>query len=201
MTLEAGMQLGSYEIVSCLGSGGMGEVYRAKDRTLGRDVALKILRDDLTESSDRLRRFEQEARAASALNHPNIVTIYEIGKEGSTPFIAMELVEGETLRAHLNDGRPSAADALDWGTQMAESLAKAHGAGIVHRDLKPDTLTPRRAAVTKRFDCFAGKKSYRDSGMSHPSNLPTYTRLSTSETRRSSTWNGLSTSEVWSCSC
>ncbi len=98
MTLQPGTRLGSYEITSLLGSGGMGQVYRAKDLKLGRDVAIKVLREELAADPERLRRFEQEARSASALNHPNIITIYDIGKHGDTPYIAMEYVEGKTLR-------------------------------------------------------------------------------------------------------
>ena len=104
MSLQSGEKFGSYEITSLLGSGGMGQVYRAKDLKLGRDVAIKVLREELASDPERLRRFEQEARSASALNHPNIITIYDIGKHEDTPYIAMEYVEGKTLRELLTQG-------------------------------------------------------------------------------------------------
>ncbi len=106
MSLQPGTRLGNYEVLSELGSGGMGEVYKAKDLKLGREVAIKVLPQEMASDSQRLRRFEQEARAASALNHPNIVTIYEIGEHEETPYIAMEYVEGKTLREMLSGGEP-----------------------------------------------------------------------------------------------
>jgi serine/threonine protein kinase len=126
MTLQLGTRLGFYEITSLLGSGGMGQVYRAKDHKLGRDVAIKVLREELASDPERLRRFEQEARSASALNHPNIITIHDIGKHGETPYIAMEYVEGKTLREMLAEGPLPTKKLLQLGTQIAEGLAKAH---------------------------------------------------------------------------
>jgi eukaryotic-like serine/threonine-protein kinase len=138
--LPAGARLGSYEVRSLLGSGGMGEVYLARDTKLHRDVALKLLPRELVNDADRLRRFEQEARSASSLNHPAIVTIYELGQVDGQPFISMELVEGDTLRHQLGQGPMPPRRALQIGAQIADGLAKAHEAGFVHRDLKPENL-------------------------------------------------------------
>ncbi len=140
MSLTPGSKLGPYEVISLLGTGGMGEVYRAKDTKLDRDVAIKVLREDFAGDPTRMRRFEQEARSASALNHPNIITIYDIGKQGSMPYIAMEYVEGKTLRELLADGLLPTRKLLQIASQIAEGLSKAHAAGIVHRDLKPENI-------------------------------------------------------------
>src|ERR1700730_3388043 len=137
MALTSGAKLGPYEIQAALGAGGMGEVYRARDSRLGRDVAIKVLAGDLGSDPTRLRRFEKEAQAASALNHPSIVTVYEIGSSGTTSWIAMELVEGKTLRQLLGAGPLLIRKALEIGVVVAEGLARAHESGIVHRDLKP----------------------------------------------------------------
>jgi serine/threonine-protein kinase len=152
MTLQPGTRLGHYEITSLLGSGGMGEVYRAKDHKLGRDVAIKVLREELASDPERLRRFEQEARSASALNHPNIITIYDIGKHDTTPYIAMEYVEGKTLREMLAEGPLPTKNLLQLATQIAEGLAKAHAAGIIHRDLKPENLMISSDGYVKILD-------------------------------------------------
>jgi len=140
MPLSAGARLGPYEIVSPLASGGMGEVYRARHHRLGRDVAIKVLPDALASDPERLRRFEQEARTASALNHPNIVTIYDIAEHEGTRYIAMELVEGTTLRERLVEGPLDLREVLALATQIAEGLARAHAASVIHRDLKPDNV-------------------------------------------------------------
>src|SRR5271155_734779 len=140
MTLAPGTKLGAFEIVAPLGAGGMGEVYRARDTRLERTVAIKLLPTAFSASGDRLQRFEREARSASALNHPNIVTIYELGQDGSTHYIAMELVEGQTLRQMLASGSLPIRKAIEIAAQVAEGLAKAHEAGITHRDLKPENL-------------------------------------------------------------
>jgi serine/threonine protein kinase len=140
MSLAQDSRIGSYKILSGLGSGGMGEVYRARDLKLGRDVAIKVLRREYAADQNRLARFEREARAASALNHPNIVTIYEIGHFEEIPFIAMELVDGKTMRDEIQSGSIPISKIIDVATQAAEGLAKAHEAGIVHRDLKPENL-------------------------------------------------------------
>src|SRR5262245_22375022 len=140
MTLQAGSRLGPYEVLSPLGAGGMGEVYRARDPRLGRDVAVKVLPAAFASDSERLKRFEREARSASALNHPNIVTIYDIGSSDSISYIAMELVDGEPLRALLQRGALPLRRLFQIGAQVADGLAKAHAAGIVHRDLKPENV-------------------------------------------------------------
>src|SRR5689334_7223858 len=150
MALAAGSRLGAYELASPLGAGGMGQVYRARDARLGRDVAIKVLPSDVGADPDRRRRFEQEARAASALNHPNILTIYDIGETDGVVFIAMELIEGRTLRELLATGEPlSTKRMLDAAVQTAHGLAKAHGAGIVHRDLKPENLMVSKDGFVK----------------------------------------------------
>jgi len=136
----AGSRLGPYEIVSRLGAGGMGEVYRARDSRLAREIALKVLSEHFTTDRQRLQRFEREARVVSALNHPNIVTVFEIGQSDSVPFIAMELVDGQSLRQMLRSGGLPLRKLLDLATQIAEGLARAHEAGVVHRDLKPDNI-------------------------------------------------------------
>src|SRR5215831_7813755 len=141
MTLPTGSRLGPYEVLAPLGAGGMGEVYRARDTRLGREVAIKVLPAGLSADPERLKRFEREARSASSLNHPNIVTIYDIGAEGGVSYIAMELVKGEQLRAELvRGGSLPVRQILQIGSQIAEGLAKAHAAGIVHRDLKPENV-------------------------------------------------------------
>jgi len=151
-TLQPGRCIGHYEIKSLLGRGGMGEVYLAEDVTLGRPVALKMLPAQLTVDAERVRRFEQEARAASALNHPNIVTIHEIGHSGSAHFIAMEFIEGETLRRRLESTRMSLGELLDVAAQVASALAAAHDVSVVHRDVKPDNIMLRRDGYAKVLD-------------------------------------------------
>jgi len=140
MAVTAGTRLGSYDIVAPIAAGGMGEVYRAHDSRLGRDVALKVLSADLATDTERRRRFEQEARAASGLNHPNVVHIYDIGGADGTIYIAMELVEGRTLRELVQSGPLPVKKLLDIAIQIADGLARAHEASIVHRDLKPENV-------------------------------------------------------------
>ncbi|HYX19226.1 MAG TPA: serine/threonine-protein kinase, partial [Thermoanaerobaculia bacterium] len=152
MALTSGSKLGPYEILAPLGAGGMGEVYRARDSRLGREVALKVLPESLAADADRLRRFEQEARAASSLNHPNIVTVHEIGSANGTAYLAMELVDGASLRELLASGPMAPKRMLDVAVQIAEGLAKAHGAGIVHRDLKPENVMVSRDGYVKILD-------------------------------------------------
>jgi Tol biopolymer transport system component len=153
MPLAAGTKLGGYEIVAPLGAGGMGEVYRARDTRLGREVAIKVLPEAVASDPDRRQRFEQEARAASALNHPNILTIHDVGSIDGTVYIAMELVEGRTLRELVASGEPLPTKRLlDVAVQTAEGLAKAHSAGIVHRDLKPENLMVSKDGFVKILD-------------------------------------------------
>src|SRR5499433_2098223 len=140
MTINAGTKLGRYEIRAKLGQGGMGEVYLAEDTRLHRNVALKVLPTDLAANRERMHRFEQEATAAAALNHPNIATIHEIGESDGVNFIAMEFIDGQTLREKIHRERAELRKLLRYLQQVAEGLAKAHQAGIVHRDLKPDNV-------------------------------------------------------------
>src|SRR5512141_2471438 len=140
MSLHPGDKLGPYEILAPLGAGGMGEVYRARDPQLGRDVAIKILPSFLSRDLDRLRRFEQEARAAAALNHPNILAVYQLGSHEGTPYLVSELLEGSTLRELLLRGPVPVRKTVDYAIQTAHGLAAAHERGIVHRDLKPENL-------------------------------------------------------------
>src|SRR5262245_32784555 len=132
--------LSHYKILERIGAGGMGEVYLAQDTTLGRQVALKLLPAPLTSDATRLLRFKQEARAASALNHPNIVTIHEIGEADGHHFIATEYIEGETLRSQINKSRLPVYAALNVAIQIASALSVAHAKGIVHRDIKPENV-------------------------------------------------------------
>src|SRR3989454_3785346 len=147
-----GKQISHYQVGSRIGRGGMGEVFLAHDTSLGRKVALKLLRSDFTRNEERLRRFQQEARAASALNHPNILTIYEIGHDGSLHFMATEYVEGETLRQHLSRARLTVGQTLDVAIQVASALAAAHQAGIIHRDIKPENIMLRTDGNVKVLD-------------------------------------------------
>src|SRR6202049_76893 len=150
--LTAGTKLGPYEIIAPLGAVGMGEVYRARDTHLGRTVAIKILPTAFSADQDRLHRFKEEARSASALNHPNIITIHDLGQEGSTHYIAMELVEGKTLRELLVSGPLPMRKAIEIAAQVAEGLTKAHEAGIAHRDLKPENLMISHDGFVKILD-------------------------------------------------
>jgi len=152
MVLSAGAKLGPYEIQSPLGAGGMGEVYRARDPRLGRDVAIKVLPVSFTADAERLRRFEQEARAVAALNHPNILAIYDIGTREGAPFIISELLEGETLRDRLSSGALPVRKAIDYAVQIAQGLSVAHEKGIVHRDLKPENIFVTRDGRIKILD-------------------------------------------------
>ena len=140
MPVSAGTRLGPYEVVELLGAGGMGEVYRARDPRLGRDVALKVLHDDVARDPDRLQRFEHEARAVAALNHPHILTVHDVGSDDGTPYVVTELLEGESLREVLSRRSPTQRQVLAWAVQTAQGLAAAHRKGIVHRDLKPENL-------------------------------------------------------------
>jgi len=136
--MEPGARLGPYEIISPLGAGGMGEVYRAKDPRLKREVAVKVLSAEVLGDAERLKRFQREAEAISALNHPNILSVYDTGSENGTPYIVSELIEGESLRKFLQKGPVPIRKLLDISVQIADGLTAAHQAGIVHRDLKPE---------------------------------------------------------------
>ena len=139
-TLSAGLRLGPYEILGAIGAGGMGEVYRARDARLDREVAVKVLPRGLARDPGRLRRFEQEARAAGRLSHPNILTVFDVGRYGGAPYIVFELLAGETLRERLLRGPLGVRTAIEYGRQIASALAVAHESGIIHRDLKPENL-------------------------------------------------------------
>ncbi|HSO73428.1 MAG TPA: serine/threonine-protein kinase, partial [Blastocatellia bacterium] len=165
-----GQTVGSFRILSQLGRGGMGEVYLAQDSKLGRKVALKLLPEELTRREDLVRRFGLEAKAASGLNHPNIVTVYEIGQTGSSHYIATEYIEGETLRQHFARGRMSLREVLDVVIQVAGALAAAHIEGIVHRDIKPENIMLRPDGYVKILDFGLAKlTSFNPPGSSPPS--------------------------------
>src|SRR5881296_2794 len=152
MSLSAGMKLGPYEIIAPIGAGGMGEVYKARDTRLGREVAIKVLPEAFSVDQERLRRFEGEARAASALNHPNILTIHDFGMQQGAPYVVSELLEGETLRERLAGEALPARKAVDYARQVAQGLAAAHEKGIVHRDLKPENLFVTKDGRVKILD-------------------------------------------------
>ncbi len=147
-----GELIGHYRIESLIGVGGMGEVYLARDEQLGRKVALKLLPESLTANEAQLSRFKTEARAASALNHPNILTVYEIGADANRQFIATEFIEGMTLRASLARGRMNLHEALEIAVQVASALAAAHETGVVHRDIKPENIMLRPDGYAKVLD-------------------------------------------------
>jgi serine/threonine protein kinase/Tol biopolymer transport system component len=177
LTLSAGTRLGPYAIIAPLGAGGMGEVYRAKDERLGREVAIKVLPAALASDPERLKRFEKEARSASALNHPNIVTVYDVGSEAGVSYIAMELVSGDTLRALLTGGALPIKRLLATAALVAEGLAKAHESRIVHRDLKPENVMVTKDGLVKILDFGLAKLTspMSGSGSGEGSQLPTMT--------------------------
>ena len=147
-----GRRLGGYEVSTLLDTGGMGEVYRARDLRLGREVAIKVLEPSIAADPAYLRRFEEEARSASILNHPNIVTIYGVGEEGGIAFIAMELVQGRTLREHMSTGPVPLDAVLELAAQLAGAIVAAHASGITHRDLKPENVMVTPEGVVKVLD-------------------------------------------------
>ncbi|MGH9364577.1 MAG: protein kinase domain-containing protein [Thermoanaerobaculia bacterium] len=175
MALALGTRLGPYEILATLGAGGMGEVYRARDTRLGREVAVKVLPEEFAADPDRLRRFEQEARAASALNHPNILTIHDIGTHQGAPYVVSELLEGETLRDQLGGVALSPRKAIEYMVQIAHGLAAAHERGIVHRDLKPENLFVTKDGRAKILDFGLAKLTRPETGSSPLTQAPTLT--------------------------
>src|SRR6204780_1406221 len=174
MNLTSGTKLGPYEIVSLLGAGGMGEVYRARDARLKREVAIKVLPQALSQDAERLRRFEQEALATAALNHPNILAVFDIGTNEGSPYVVSELLEGETLRERLRSGAMAVRKTLDYALQIAHGLAAAHAKGIIHRDLKPENLFLTKDGRVKILDFGLAKLTQPDSG-THTS-MPTQTQ-------------------------
>src|SRR5215469_10091924 len=167
VTLTPGTKLGDYEVQKLLGSGGMGEVYRARDLRLRRDVAIKVLPSFLSSDKERLRRFEHEAQASAALNHPNILAVFQLGTYHEAPYLVSELLEGETLRAQINRGPLLARKAIDYGVQIAHGLAAAHEKGIVHRDLKPENLFAAKDGRVKILDFGLAKLTQPESSRQH----------------------------------
>src|SRR5882757_213299 len=172
MALSSGTKLGPYEIQALIGAGGMGEVYRAKDARLDRIVAIKVLPASFSADHDRMQRFAQEARAAAALNHPNILSIFDIGDEKGSPYVVSELLEGETLRERLRNGALSVRKAIDYALQVARGLSAAHEKGIVHRDLKPENLFITSDGRVKILD-FGLAKLIRPDNASEGADAPT----------------------------
>src|SRR5215813_12368663 len=170
--LKAGTRLGRYEIRSAIGAGGMGEVYSARDAQLGRDVAVKVLPSSFSVDADRLHRFEQEACAAGALNHPNILSIFDVGKHDGSPYVVSELLEGETLRKRIAGMPINQRRAVDYALQIANGLAAAHEKGIVHRDLKPDNVFITNDSRVKILDFGLAKLTQMDGNQSQ-TDVPT----------------------------
>lgn len=162
MAITKETRIGPYEVVSPLGAGGMGEVYRVRDPRLAREVAIKVLPASYSGDRDRLRRFEQEARAAAALNHPNILAIHDIGTWEHSPYIVSELLEGQTLRNRLHTGALSQHKAVDYALQICRGLAAAHDKGIVHRDLKPENIFLMEDGRVKILDFGLAKLTQTD---------------------------------------
>src|SRR5262244_251565 len=173
MPLPAGSRLGPYEILGPIGAGGMGEVYRARDPRLEREVAIKVLPASFSDDPDRLRRFEHEAKAAGILNHPNITAVYDIGSQDGAPYVVQELLEGDTLRSVLSHGRLPPRRAIEYAKQIADGLAAAHEKGIVHRDLKPENLFVTRDERVKILDFGLAKLTQPDTGSGPQTNVPT----------------------------
>ena len=175
MTLPAGTRLGPYEILSPLGAGGMGEVYRARDERLKRDVAIKILPSSFSNDSDRLRRFEHEAQAAGSLDHPNITAVHDIGSYEGAPYIVTELLDGETLRTRLAAGALPNRKAIDYAIQIAQGLAAAHEKGIIHRDLKPENVVVTKDGRVKILDFGLAKLTHPEVSLERATSAPTLT--------------------------
>jgi Tol biopolymer transport system component len=173
MALISGTKLGPYEILSPLGAGGMGEVYRARDTRLGREVAVKVLPESFSQDPDRLRRFQQEARTVAALNHPNILAVYDFGSQDGAHYMVCELLEGETLRKRLENGALPSRKAVEYALQIAQGLSAAHGKGVVHRDLKPDNLFVTKDARVKILDFGLAKLMSGETFLEGPTGGPT----------------------------
>jgi serine/threonine protein kinase len=186
MELSAGTKLGPYEIVKPLGAGGMGEVYRAKDTRLGREVAIKLLPESFAKDADRLWRFEQEARAVAALDHPNILAIHDVAENNGAPFLVSEFLEGNSLRQELNRSALPMRRAVDYGTQIAQGLAAAHDKGIIHRDLKPENIFVTQDGRLKILDFGLAKLSKLESAADEDATLEAATK---------------ETSPGWGCLC
>src|SRR5258708_29650230 len=178
MALTSGTKLGPYEIQSPLGAGGMGELHRARDPRLGRDVAIMVLPEALAQDADRLRRIEQEARTIAALSHPNILGIHDIGTHDGAPFLVSEFLEGQTLREKLEVGSLPVRRAIEYALDIAQGLAAAHEKGIVHRDLKPENVFITRDGRVKVLDFglakLAGREQTHETGvtLTSPATLP-----------------------------
>src|SRR5262245_47890855 len=173
MPLGPGTRLGPYEIVAPIGAGGMGEVYKARDPRLGRDVAIKVLPSTLSADAERLQRFEQEARAAAALNHPNILAVYDLGQHDGAPYIVSELLEGDTLRERLSGAALPVRKAVEYAIQICHGLAAAHDKGIVHRDLKPENIFVTSDGRVKLLDFGLAKLTQTEPALAGVSVLPT----------------------------
>src|SRR6266496_3281022 len=175
MSIVLGTRLGRYEIRSKVGEGGMGEVYLARDEKLNRDVAIKVLPATFSQDAERLRRFEQEAQATSALNHPNILAVYDVGTHDGAPYVVSELLEGETLRQRTGGATLAQRRVIDFALQIAHGLAAAHDKGIVHRDLKPENLFLTKDGRVKILDFGLAKLKQAESGGPEETNLHTGT--------------------------
>src|SRR5438128_7126729 len=183
MTLAAGSRLGPYEILSAIGAGGMGEVYRARDTRLERTVAVKVLPEHLTSDADLRQRFEREAKTISQLSHPHICALYDVGRDGDRDYLVMEYLEGETLAARLDKGALPAEQLLRYGIEIADALDKAHRQGIVHRDLKPGNVMLTKSGV-KLLDF--GLAKYQ-APVSQPSALTSFPTMASSPLTREGT--------------
>jgi len=175
MALASGTRLGPYEILSPLGAGGMGEVYRARDTRLERVIAVKVLPESVAADAERLRRFEQEAKAVAALNHPNILSVHDIGQQGGIRYIVTELLDGQSLLEKLRDGPLPSRRAIEYGLQTARGLAAAHEKGVVHRDLKPANLFVTKDGRVKILDFGLAKQNqWADKGTAEEATMESW---------------------------